>query len=90
MTTSNDTKHRAATTDELNAALVLAASSTAAALWKYELARTTPSAVTSLGWSIIALDLRRWCSSPLSSARILECERKSHGVATREQLEVIR
>lgn len=69
-----DLTPRAAADDALNAMLIKPATSLADAMLKYEHARDRLSKVTGLGWSIIALDLRRYGSSKLTEIRALECD----------------
>lgn len=81
MTTSNESKPRAATDDALNALIISPASSLEDAMRKYEQAIATPNQkkITGLGWEIIALDLTRFGSSDLMMTRAACC----HGLARR-------
>lgn len=76
---TTNTKPRAATetADALNAAIVAPARTLTDANRKYELATSEPAQVTALGWSIIALDLRRFGSSDLTIWRAENCERQA-------------
>lgn len=76
---TNDTKPRAATetADALNAAIVAQARTLTDANRKYEFATSEPTQVTALGWSIIALDLRRFGSSDLTIWRAERCDEQA-------------
>lgn len=76
---TNESKPRAATetADALNAAIIKKARTLTDANRKYELATSVPSEVTSLGWQIIAIDLRTYGSSDLTIWRAQACERNA-------------
>lgn len=69
---------------KLRAAILKPARTLTDATRKYELATSVPSEVTALGWSIIALDLRRFGSSDLTIWRAERCEQQATALRERD------